>query len=398
MKKILFLGGSTQQIPAIKYAKQKGYYSILCDYLSDNPGQYVSDEFFCVSTTDKEAILKVSSENNIDAIVAYASDPAASTAAYVGNKLNLQSNPYESVEILSKKNLFREFLKENKFNCPKSKSFKTYIDAMKHISLFKFPIMVKPIDSSGSKGVIKVNKIEEFEAAFKIAMSNSRERVIIIEEFIESSHDYMIAGDAFVVDGQVVFWGLLNSHRNKKVNPFVPIGTSYPTFLPNEKVDKVKKEVQRVVDILAIKSGALNLELMFDKNEDLYIIEIGPRNGGNMIPDLLYMATDIDMIGATVEASLNNYIDINKKEVNNKYISTYVIHSSKNGVLKDIKFTEEIEKKLIKQVMYKNIGDTVEKFDGANKALGIVFLEYDNIEEMNYKMSKMSKYIKIIVE
>lgn len=395
MKKILFLGGSIQQIPAIKYAKQKGYYSILCDYLIDNPGQYVSDEFYCVSTTDKEAILQIAINNNIDAIVAYATDPAALTAAYVGNKLNLPSNPYRSVEILSKKNLFRDFLKENKFNCPKAKSFTTYIDAINDISLFRFPVMVKPIDSSGSKGVMKVNNIEEFECAFEIAMSNSRERIIIIEEFIESAHEYMIAGDAFVVNGQVVFWGLLNSHRNKNINPFVPIGTSYPTFLSKDKVDKVKKEVQRVVDILKINSGALNLELMFNKDDELYIIEIGPRNGGNMIPDLLLMATGVDMIGATVEAALGNLIDFDKVTYNNKYISTYVINSQKNGILSCVKFSEKIKRYITRKVFYKNEGDLIESFDGANKAIGIVFIEYNNRSEMEKIQTEIIDLIEV---
>lgn len=89
MKRILLLGGSTQQIPAIEYARNQGYYTVLCDYLPDNPGQKYSDKFYRVSTTDKDAILKVAENENIDGIVAYASDPAAPTAAYVAEKLGL---------------------------------------------------------------------------------------------------------------------------------------------------------------------------------------------------------------------------------------------------------------------------------------------------------------------
>ena len=221
MKKILFLGGSKQQIPAIQYAKDNGYYSILCDYLSDNPGQFVADKFYCVSTTDMEAILKVAKENSIDGIVAYASDPAALTAAYVGNKLGLPSNPYKSVEILSKKDLFREFLKEHNFNCPLAKSFKSYDEAVKNLDGFKLPIMIKPIDSSGSKGVSRIEYLDSFESAFNLAMDNSREKTVIVEEFIKRSHKEMIGGDAFVVNGIVEFFGLLNSHRDFSINEFV---------------------------------------------------------------------------------------------------------------------------------------------------------------------------------
>ncbi len=83
LKKILLLGGSTQQIPAIEYANKMGYYTLLCDYLPDNPGKKYADKFYCVSTTDKDAVLKVAEKEKIDGIVAYASDPAAPTAAYV---------------------------------------------------------------------------------------------------------------------------------------------------------------------------------------------------------------------------------------------------------------------------------------------------------------------------
>lgn len=398
MKKILFLGGSKQQIPAIQYAKDNGYYSILCDYLSDNPGQFVADKFYCVSTTDMEAILNVAKENSIDGIVAYASDPAALTAAYVGNKLGLPSNPYKSVEILSKKDLFREFLKEHNFNCPLAKSFKSYDEAVKNLDGFKFPIMIKPIDSSGSKGVSRIEYLDSFESAFNLAMDNSREKTVIVEEFIERSHKEMIGGDAFVVNGRVEFFGLLNSHRDFSINEFVPIGTSYPVFLDDDKIEAVKSTVQKVIDILEIKNGALNLELMFDEDDKLYIVEIGPRNGGNMIPDLIKLSTGVNMIAATVESSLGN-TDFNLK-TNGKdvYYSTYVIHSKESGILKNIVFSEEIQKNILSKVMYKNPLDEIERFEGANRALGIIFLKYDSIEEEKYKMDNMNEFIRIEVE
>ncbi|WP_124041643.1 ATP-grasp domain-containing protein [Clostridium perfringens] len=397
MKKLLFLGGSKQQIPAIKYAKDHGYFTILCDYLIDNPGQYVADKFYCASTTDKGNILKVAKENKIDGIVAYASDPAALTAAYVGNIMGIPSNPYESVEILSKKNLFRKFLKENGFNCPVAKSFSDYENAKESLGLFRFPIMIKPIDSSGSKGVNRIECIDEFEEAFTKAMDNSREKVVIVEEFIERSHKEMIGGDAFIINGKVEYFGLLNSHRDFSISEFVPVGTSFPSFIDRDKIERVKLEVQKVVNILNMKMGALNLELMFDNDDNLYIVEIGPRNGGNMIPDLLYLSTGVDLIGATVEAALGHYefdLNVNNEE---KYYSTYVIHTEKSGVLKNITFDKKIEDNIINKIMYKNNLDRIEKFNGANKALGIIFLKYDNLEEEKYKMDNMSKFINIEV-
>jgi len=130
-KCILFLGGAASQIPSIKYAKEQGHYVITCDYLPENPGHRYADEYYNVSTTDKEAVLVLARELNIDGIVAYASDPAAPTQAYVGNELGLPSNPYESVLILTRKDLFRDFLKKNDFYVPKSASFYSFSKAKK---------------------------------------------------------------------------------------------------------------------------------------------------------------------------------------------------------------------------------------------------------------------------
>ena len=397
MKRILFLGGSTQQIPAIQYAKENGYYTILCDYLIDNPGQNYSEEFHCVSTTDKEVILSVAKESRIDGIVAYASDPAAPTAAYVGNKLNLPSNPYESVLILSRKDLFRKFLKENGFNCPKVESFQSLVEVKEHILDFCFPLMVKPIDSSGSKGVSRIDSIDEVDRAFEHALSNSREKKVIIEEYIEMAHEYMIGGDGFVIDGKLEFCGFLNCHRNKEINPYIPVGKSYPLLLNANKIELARNEIQRVLDLLNFKMGALNLELMFDKEGNLYIIEIGPRNGGNMIPDLLKISTGVDLISATVEASLDNCININTITNKEGFYSTYILHSSKKGKLKDIVFKKDIENNIVDKVIYKEIGSDIEIFDGANKALGILFLQFDNFEELKYKMVHMNQFIDIQV-
>lgn len=398
MKKILLLGGSTQQIPAIEYANQQGYYTVLCDYLPDNPGQYYADNFYCISTTDKEAVLEVARNEKVDGIVAYASDPAAPTAAYVAEELGLPTNPYKSVEILSYKDKFREFLRNNDFNCPKAKSYISIEDAKEEIGQFEFPIMVKPIDSSGSKGVGKVEKTEDFEDAYNKAMENSRGKRIICEEFIVQDHPYMIAGDCFVVDGKVRFWGLLNSHRNKSVNPYVPVGTSYPIYISEKQLEILKIQSQKLFDLLNIELGAFNIEIMFDKEDNLYFIEMGPRNGGNMIPDLLFMATGEDMIAATIESAMGNKYKFNNIENKDNFIATCVLHSDKDGYFQDLKFKNDMEKKIIKKVMYKKKGDPVEYFDGANKAIGIIFFKFDTQEEMLAFMNNPENWIEVLVE
>jgi len=184
MRKILLLGGSSQQIVAITTAKEMGYYTVLCDYLPDNPGQYHADKFYCVSTTDNDAILEVAKKEKVEGIVAYASDPAAPTAAYVSEKLGLPTNPYKSVDILCNKDKFRSFLEVHNFNTPKAKGYSSIEEAKREIEEFNLPVLIKPVDSSGSKGISRLDEIAELDDKVECALSYSRAKRFIIEEFV----------------------------------------------------------------------------------------------------------------------------------------------------------------------------------------------------------------------
>lgn len=394
MKRILFLGGSKMQLPAIQYAKEQGYYTILCDYLIDNPGKYYADEYHCVSTTDSDAILEIAKKANIHGIVAYATDSASPTAAYVGNLLNLPSNPYMSVQILTRKDLFRRFLQENNFNCPRAESFRIIEEAKKSLYKFQFPIIVKPTDSTGSRGISRLDSVGNFEMAFEHAITNSREKIVIIEEFIEMGNDPQIGGDIFVKDGKIEFSGLLNCHRNNQVNPYIPVGKSYPLFINEEQIDVVRSELQKVIDLLKITFGAFNIEVIFDKEGKPFIIEMAPRNGGNMIPALLEMITGVNLVEATVEAALGQFKNYHY-EHKEAFYSNYILHSGENGKLNDIVFKNGIEKNIVDKVIYPQKGTDVEFFNGANKALGFIFFKFDSLEELKEKMGNINQYIQI---
>lgn len=397
MKKIMFLGGAHMQLPAIKYAKEQGYNTILCDYLSDNPGQYYADEYYCVSTTDKESVLKIAEKKKIDGIFSYVSDPAVPTVAYVANKLNLPSNPYSSVMILSKKDLFRKFLVENGFNCPRAESYETFEEAKKNLYKFKFPIMVKPVDSSASRGISQINTLDEFEFAFHYALSYSRDKMVIVEEYIEIAHDYQIGGDVFIIDGMLEFCGLLNCHRNKLINPFIPVGKSFPVILDQKKVETICNEVQRMVDLLGIKMGALNIEVIFGKGERPYFIEVGPRNGGNMISNFLEIITGTDFVKASVDAALGNLnrnLFFAPKE---GFYGSYTLHSYKQGRLGSILFSNEIEGNIVHKFIYKEKGEEIDIFNGGDKSIGYVFLKFNSLAELISKMNDMNRYIQVQV-
>lgn len=394
MKKILLLGGSEQQIIAIETAKKLGYFTILCDFLSDNPGQFHADRFYLTSTTNKEEVLKIAKEEQIDGILAYASDPAAPTAAYVAEKMGLPGNPYNSVNILCNKDCFRTFLSKNGFFAPKAKGYDSVSDALKDGSTYEYPIIVKPVDSSGSKGATVLHSEENLAEALRFAFSFSRCRRIIVEHFIEKKHPYLVGGDIFVKDGNIVLWGLMNCHRDSNVNPLVPVGKSYPLQLETEDIQLVKETLSSMVEKLRICNGSMNVELVVDKNNHVWPIDIGPRSGGNMIPDLLGDMYGVDIAEMSVEAAMGTEIKGNIHEPNGFY-ATHNIHSSKCGIYKGIILSPKIEPYIYRKCLYKKVGDEVEYFDNASKCLGIVFFKFPDEGTMRNVLEHINEFITI---
>ncbi len=396
MKKLLLLGGSAQQVIAIETAKRLGYCTVLCDYLADNPGQYAADRFHLVSTTDKDAVLAVARQEAVDGVLAYASDPAAPTAAYVAEQLELAGNPYEAVEILCSKDKFRAFLRDNGFHVPDSNGYATVEAAKNEVGRYHLPIIVKPVDSSGSKGVMVLHGLDEFEKALAFAFSFSRSHRVIVEEFIEKKHPYLIGGDVFIYEGKIVQWGLLNCHRDPSANPLVPVGKSYPVLLEDEDLKQVMAVLQAMVDKLGLRSGAMNVELLVDRDGRVFPIDIGPRSGGNMIPDLLSMIFNTDVVEMSVRVAMGEPLSIAKNR-GISYYATHNLHSVRNGIFSGVCYSAELQKYLVKECIYKAPGDSVEFFDNAAKALGIIFFKFPSREVLQAMLSNINEHIHIVL-
>lgn len=400
MKKILLLGGSAQQLVAIKAAKELGYYTIVCDYLPDNPGQYEADKFYATSTTDIEAVYEIAKAEQINGILAYASDPAALPTAIVAERLGLPTNPAKSVEILGLKYPWRKFLHNHGFACPKFYSFKpqTSIEEIQENAKdFIFPIVVKPTDSSGSKGVTRLDDWNGLEKAVKWANEYSRNKVLLIEEFIQRGYPYVIGGDIFVWDGKIVLYGEMDCFRDTIRSPLIPIGKKKPAGLNIKQKETVYKELQRVVAALGVCFGEMNIEILLDKDDNVHFLELGPRAGGNMIPIQLSDAFGIDLVKANVQAAMGmkpDFVDKSVKALPGCYMH-YVLHSYETGTFGNVEIDENIKKFVYREVIYKKSGDKVEVFDGAGKALGIVFFHFETIEEMEYFCKNHNKLIKI---
>jgi biotin carboxylase len=399
MKKILLLGGSNQQIPAIEQAKKQGYYTVLCDYLPDNPGQHYADKFYCASTTDEEAILEVAQRERVNGIVAYASDPAAPAAAYVAGKMGLPASPFKAVEVLTNKDKFRTFLAEHGFCTPKAGGYCTVGDAKKDLPNFKMPVMIKPVDSSGSKGVSILTGIGNLEEKVDYALSFSRAKRFIIEEYVEK-YGYQIAGDGFSVDGKLVFRCFANDHFNRnELNPFVPVSASFPCSMPERVQEKIHNEIQRLLILLDMRTGAYNFDIRLDHEGNVYLMEIGPRNGGNYIPQVIKYATGVDLVEYTIKAAVGEDCSSLKMAEPRGYWSYYAVHSSRAGRLQEIKIDERVKRdNIVEYHLNYRPGDDVPAFRGSNGTIGILIMKFSSMDEMLDLMDNSEKWIDVVVE
>lgn len=297
----MLLGGLRYLLPVIEAAHKEGIYVITVDYLPNNIAHKYSDEYHNVSIIDKEAVLKLAKQLNIDGIMSFAVDPGVVTASFVQQEMCLPSfGPYESVKILQNKGKFRKFLTDNGFNVPKAKSYTEERDALNDISKIVFPVIVKPTDSAGSKGVTRVNNKQELPYAIAHAKENSLSKTFIIEEFIEKQ-GYSSDSDCFVQDGKFKFYSFSSQRFDTSAqNPYVPAA------FRNEEI--LKQELQRLISLLKMQTSIYNIETRVSTDGKPYIMEVSPRGGGNRLAEMVRYATGVDMIKACVQASVGNKI------------------------------------------------------------------------------------------
>lgn len=379
-KKILLLGGSHGQIPAIKEAKQRGLYTILCDYLPDNPGQHLVDEFHLVSTTDQNKVLELAQEKQIDYILAYGSDPAVLTSAQVSGKMGIKGNSPESIMLLSHKDLFRNFQKENSFNVPRFRVLTDKIDLFSEEIKTLLPAAVKPVDSSDTKGVTLVERASELPKAVEKAFKFTRCGRVIVEEKVDDEQANL-HGDGFVIDGELRFCELGDHIYTSVSDSLKPSSTLFPSRLEKEKVQHAENLVAELIRKSGYKNGPVNIEVRIDSEGKIYVMEIGPRNGGSYIPQTIFHSTGFNMLEAIFDWIL--WEEVNISRIEQKPAICFTLHSNKNGIFDFFKIDEGLAPFLIEEHLYISTGEPVKSYNQPGSSLGALIFKFDDSEQVD---------------
>lgn len=399
-KRLMLLGGLRYLKPVIDAAHKQGYYVITADYLPNNIAHKWSDEYCNVSIIDKEAVLKEAQRLQIDGIMSFACDPGVVAASYVQNKMGLPSfGPFESVEILQNKDKFRVFLAKNGFNVPQAKGFDSVEAAMQEIYWYPWPVIVKPTDAAGSKGVTRVDKAEDLKPALEYAMEHSISGHIIVEEFIDKqgcSSDT----DSMSINGKLVFTSFCAQRFDAEAtNPYTPAAYSWPSTFTKAQEDYLTSEIQRLITLLNLKTVVYNIEVRVAPNGKPYIMELTPRGGGNRLCEMLRYATGVDMITAITRAIVGDPIlePIEQKPYNGHW-AEIILHADISGTFDHLEINKDLPAEIVEEDLWVVKGDKVEGFEGANNAIGTLVLNFKSAEELEYAITHQREWLKVIVK
>ncbi len=396
----MLLGGIRYLLPIIKKAHERGHYVITADYLPDNVAHKYSDEYVNVSIIDKEAVLEVARKKQIDGIMSFGVDPGVVTAAYVAEMMHLPFQcSYNAACILQNKSLFREFLTNNGFNCPKAKCYDSIESALLDSGRFVFPIIVKPVDSAGSKGVMRVDNRDDLQYAATNAMSSSLSGKIIIEEFLDVV-GFQSSADVFAIDGRLVHPAFSDQLFDQSaLNPYTPAIEIWPSSMPQAFQTDLSIQLQRLFDLLGIRSGIFNVESRVCSNGKAYLMEVSPRGGGNRIAELQRLACGQDLIAQEVNQALGLAVEDLSRPVYNGVWCNYILHSCDSGLLKSIKIDAAFKNKYVIDEGYsKSVGERIEPFSGANTSLGSLFIRTETRDEMDNILAGINGFIHIELE
>ena len=395
-KKLLLLGGSRYLLPVIEAAKQLGIYTISCDYLPDNIAHKYSDEYRNVSIIDKEAVLAAARELQVDGVMSFACDPGVVTAAYVAEEMGLPScGSYESVCILQNKGLFRQFLTEHGFTVPAAKGYTRIEDALNDTELFHWPVIVKPTDSAGSKGVTRVDNPTALEESIRYALSFSHCDEFIIEDFIEKK-GFSSDTDCFSVDGKLQFVSFSSQRFDESAeNPYTPSAYSWPASISPAHQQELTGELQRLLTLLHMGTSIYNVETREGTDGRAYIMEVSPRGGGNRLAEMLRYATGVDLVTNAVRAAVGLPTEGVEQKPYDGCWAEIILHSDTAGVFDRLWIAEEIRSNIVEEDLWITPGTKVGGFSAANEAVGTLVLKFETEEQLQRVMNDVPRYVKV---
>lgn len=398
MKKLMILGASVLQIPAILEAKKMGLYVIAVDMNPNAEGFSYADKKIVVSTTDTEKVLEEAIKNDIDGIITIASDRPMTTVAKVAKELNLIGISEDTAINATNKSKMRDALKINNVPIPmyfSATNYNEYIESINRIKEKNLKCIVKPADNSGSRGIRFIDNYDEKELRniYDYCMNNSNSGKLVVEEYMNGPE---VSVETISKDG-VCHVIQITDKITTGAPYFVEMGHTQPSLLRSSVIEKIKKVTVDANHAVGITDGPSHTEIKVTE-EGPKIVEIGARLGGdNITTHLVPYSTGVNMVEASVKIAIGENIDIHKKF--NKASAIRYKNSDKGRIIEVTGIEHAKRVQGIKDVkIIHGVGDYSDNIRSSNDRVGYVISQEDTAEKAIIACENALEYIKIKVQ
>ena len=372
----LLLCATHNDLGLIRALKKLGYYIIATGTKIDPLGHNWVDEWIAADYSDKEKILSIAKERNIDVICQCCNDFGIYTASYVAEKLGLPGyDPYETILTLHNKDKFKAFAKANGIITPEALYFTSEEAALKNIPKMKLPIIIKPVDASAGNGIRKVEKAEAIEDAVRYAFNNSRDSRIVAEPYI-AGKQYGFC--TFLLNKKVV--AIASNNEYSFENPYRVEVDTWPADTFEECKDTLVSQIEKMAEILDLKDGIFHLQYIYADGKP-WIIEVMRRVLGNMYSVLSNPLNGLDWDYWETRAKCG--LDCSGFPMNMKqegFFAYKTVLAQENGIIESVSVPDEYKKYVFDEYWIKKTGDEI--INCLNQPIGFLFMMFRDREQM----------------
>ena len=392
MKKIMILGAGIYQVPLIKTAKKLGYYTIVVSIVGNYPGFEFADKVYYEYTTNYQNILTIAQDEKIDGIVTAGTDVAVPTIGKVCDSLGLKGISFESAKIASNKMLMKKAFEEYGVRTARFREVPFDSEIIKkEVENLSLPLMFKAVDTSGSRGIIRVNSYDEFPEAMEYTKKATKLDYFIIEEFVEGEE---FGAQAFVLDGKIQFI-LPHGDYVFKGDTGVPVGHYAPYSVSEEVLQDTGKKLKNAIDAMKLNNCAINADFILS-NGQVYVLEIGGRSGATCLAELTSIYFDFDYYEKMLQVAIGEKVSFESQSKTPN--ASMLLTSSKSGRI----VTQEVEKiddsNVVEIQFDYQKGDHVNIFKVGPDRMGHVITKGATLEDAVKLLNDVLKKIKIEVE
>lgn len=377
MKTLLMLGSGFLQSFVILKAKQMGYRVLVLDADPNAIGFRSADDYAVINIVDEEACLKYAQEHKVNGVLTAATDFSVLTMSRIAAEMHLPGINYQAAKRIKNKAAVRKCLYDAHAD---DTGYSFEINSLEEIprilSKVKFPVMMKPCDGSGSRGASRVDKAVDFAKACEFAMSGSITHRAVAEPFVEGI-EYGV--ESFVDKGKIHILGIM---RKDMTQPpyYAELGHSIPSGLSQATEEKIRTCVHKALVALEVNHGSVNMDVLLSENEDVHIVDVGARMGGNLIGShIIPIGTGIDYMGNMIRAAMGDATDFtpqwNPQSVATKFLALTP------GKVKALPDFEQIAKQydvIIEHHLH--IGDIINEYHTNLDGCGYVVVQSDIVE------------------